>query len=91
MGLFGKSARQKRIDDLTYDNACLSEALEEAERKNRELDALAAKYRDRADILGRQKAHLEAENHALQAKLDRFTGPRQRGEGGRFLKAVEAA
>jgi hypothetical protein len=38
---FGKSARQKRIDALVYENRCLSEALEEAQRKNRELDSLA--------------------------------------------------
>lgn len=80
MGLFGKSATQKRIDELAYDNACLNEALEEAQRKNRELDGLANKYRIQRDAARIELAPLKEARERRLANL-RNHKPRPNGAG----------
>jgi hypothetical protein len=74
---FGKSAR---IAELEEDNRDLSRENRQLITDKRGLDATATMYRERADIAGRQKAHLEAENNRLAAELKVFTDRRDRAK-----------
>lgn len=86
MGLFGKS-KKELLAEIAKTGLLLTAAKNDI-RVEREQRRLAEAERD-ARTIEMQTAQRERDDY--RERLLRFTGPRQRGERGRFLKAVEAA
>lgn len=78
-GLMTKSAHDAEIETLTKARDHLVDALNEAERKNRELDGLASKFKDRAD-------RLKIDNEALTSEMEAI----KRARGSETKNGVDA-
>ena len=69
MGLFGKSAQQKRIDSDALVIADLTTKLKAANKEIAETGVLLTAACDGRDIACRQNAHFRADNHRMESAL----------------------
>lgn len=91
---FGTDPRQQRIDSLVAENlrqaatiAKMDEELTAERFRSREKGRLASELLAERDAARIERDTAQRERDGYREQLLRFTGPRQRGEHGRFVKA----